>query len=435
MDVFNKAMLDQVSAIIADGAMNLTIEEAMDKMEAFLFPWLRIFWAVLNNGKGGFAVELLNPVRNYLRERKDAIRSILSLLTDDSSLLEEDQAENLDEDGDLDDMDWLPEPIDSFGTRKERLAAIVSRLLDIHDTREAYVNEFQELLAKKLLEFDDDDEDQHIANVELLAAKLGQHGMDQCRVMISDLHESQRHDDDMATGNGLLRAVVLSTACWPDFEDVHDMTMPQSIHEDMGDYEYAYREKQKARHLVWMPNYGRVVLNLEFNGEFREFRCSPGEATVIELFGEDEEGKAHDTWTLDGLANELEMSAERVHPYIQFWVKHGAVTEGPPGTYKVNDNLRDVGNASMEIDPEPPEGKHSAEEEDGLDLTPNLIKNRLGFEKSQTAEQILEYYSGMAKMGLAIRDLTVEDVENLMNNMLNEGVLSLAKGVYSLKRA
>lgn len=162
------------------------------------------------------------PIREYLRGRKDTIRCIVTMLTDDTgaggsaglggvgeSLFEElsrgvTSLENVgsDDDADLDGNDawaaaerWEPDPVEadpSRTTKSRRLMDIISMLVGIYGSKELFVNEYRVMLAEKLLNKSDFDTDRDIRTLELLKLRFGENNMHGCEIMLKDLADSKR---------------------------------------------------------------------------------------------------------------------------------------------------------------------------------------------------------------------------------------------------
>ncbi|KAG6547269.1 hypothetical protein Mapa_011205 [Marchantia paleacea] len=162
------------------------------------------------------------PIKEYLRGRKDTIRCIVTMLTDDAgpggsgglsgvgeSLLEElsrgaSSLENADSEDDADvDGDeawaaaerWEPDPVDADPSRtskSRRLMDIIGILVGIYGSKELFVNEYRVMLAEKLLNKSDYDTDRNIRTLELLKLRFGESNMHSCEIMLKDVADSKR---------------------------------------------------------------------------------------------------------------------------------------------------------------------------------------------------------------------------------------------------
>lgn len=162
------------------------------------------------------------PIKEYLRGRKDTIRCIVTMLTDDTggsgmaglggvgeSLFEElsrgvTSLENVDSDDDAElDGDeawaaaerWEPDPVEADPSRtskSRRLMDIISMLVGIYGSKELFVNEYRVMLAEKLLNKSNYDTDRDIRTLELLKLRFGENNMHGCEIMLKDLADSKR---------------------------------------------------------------------------------------------------------------------------------------------------------------------------------------------------------------------------------------------------
>lgn len=188
-------------------------------------------------------------LREYLRQRSDSLRNLVSLLTEDGgepgiSLISDLEASasasggnsssggggisgsgNQDNDADSDDDAdlessiitrehannntskgdiWNPSPVirapqrfaSDSGASSSSMASkskdIISMLIGIHGSKESFIVEYANLLASRLLALSDFATEQEVKNVELMKLKFGEATMHQCEVMLKDMAESKR---------------------------------------------------------------------------------------------------------------------------------------------------------------------------------------------------------------------------------------------------
>lgn len=167
------------------------------------------------------------PIREYLRSRRDTIRCVVIMLTDDSdsagdragmeSLLGELEAEGEDGNGaveqdesDGDDGDgcseeaartaarWEPEPVEAEawssarGTSSRRTTDIISMLVGIYGSKELFVSEYRVMLADRVLTRGGYDTEREIRTLELLKMRFGEANLHTCAVMLKDIADSKR---------------------------------------------------------------------------------------------------------------------------------------------------------------------------------------------------------------------------------------------------
>ncbi|KAG0364779.1 Anaphase-promoting complex subunit 2, partial [Gamsiella multidivaricata] len=98
-------------------------------------------------------------INQYLRTRDDTMRAIVSCIVDDSSDLLTNSTEGIqsnveaDDEGSDDDT-WVPEPVNAgpdLSSARRRMADIISVLANIYDTNDRFIEEFQTILADRLL--------------------------------------------------------------------------------------------------------------------------------------------------------------------------------------------------------------------------------------------------------------------------------------------
>ncbi|KAL0907306.1 hypothetical protein M5K25_021706 [Dendrobium thyrsiflorum] len=223
---------------------------------------------------GVFLEAVGEPIRDYLRGRKDTIKCIVTMLTDGSginpsgmgntgdSLLEElnREAENqetadTDEDINVDDKQawvnaerWEPDPIEADplrGNRQRGKIDILEMLVSIIGSKDQLVNEYRVMLAEKLLNKSDYDIDSEIRTLELLKIHFGEGSMQKCEIMVNDLISSKRMNANIKASksqlamNGseqgetmsldLVDATIISSNFWPPIQLSNDGKHPMSM--------------------------------------------------------------------------------------------------------------------------------------------------------------------------------------------------------------
>ncbi|KZV56961.1 anaphase-promoting complex subunit 2 [Dorcoceras hygrometricum] len=170
---------------------------------------------------GVFLEAVGEPIREYLRGRKDTIKCILTMLTDGTggnpsgsgstgdSLLEElnrdeEKQENtsVDDDFNIDDkqawinaQSWEPDPVEAEplkGGSHRRKVDILGMIVGIIGSKDQLVNEYRVMLAEKLLNKSDYEIDSEIRTLELLKIHFGESSMQRCEIMLNDLIDSKR---------------------------------------------------------------------------------------------------------------------------------------------------------------------------------------------------------------------------------------------------
>eukprot|EP00850_Spirogloea_muscicola_P000464 SM000002S05544 [mRNA] locus=s2:774127:786951:+ [translate_table: standard] len=165
-----------------------------------------------------------HPIKCYLRRRKDTVRCIMSMLTDDSGdaggggasggvslygelgKVPEDAQGNHHDDASIArgdtgvdsleaDMLWEPDPMEADpapASRRRRLLDTIGLLIGIVGSREVFVNEHRVMLADKLLNKLDNDTNREVRTLELLKLRFGESNLRNCEVMLRDVADSKR---------------------------------------------------------------------------------------------------------------------------------------------------------------------------------------------------------------------------------------------------
>ncbi|KAK3269644.1 hypothetical protein CYMTET_21934 [Cymbomonas tetramitiformis] len=315
------------------------------------------------------------PLQRYLRARKDTIRCIVTMLTDDGtggggvggaggeSLLEElgssGKAEMDDCEGDLDVSgdgaqvddtaaeEWMPEAVDAEPRRTSRsrwVTDIISMLIAIYGSKELLVNEYRALLAERLLAKEDYATERELRTLELLKLRFGETNMHNCEVMLRDIKDSKRVNENVKTPgmNGALAtpddvqqakqlkdmdATILSELFWPSLtgagkEEILSTSLPEKVQKKLDVYASRYHTLKAPRKLKWHPQLGTVKMDLTFDdGRTMTFDVSPLHAVIICKFEEQPE------WLAGDLATTLQVSAAVLRNKVVLWVNHGVLME------------------------------------------------------------------------------------------------------------
>eukprot|EP00899_Mesostigma_viride_P018981 jgi/Mesvir1/27084/Mv20772-RA.1 len=296
----------------------------------------------------GVLLEVVSgPVCEYLRGRKDTIRCIVTMLTDDGSdgggddagggdgggggvrLFEEMSAGNEhltkgeDSDGDEEwDTDaalaasaaWEPDPVDadpSKPSKSRRQVDVVSMLVGIYGNRELLVAEYRQMLAERLLSrCGSYDTDREVRTVELLKLRFGEASLAGAEVILKDMADSKRvaanvrvaqrrareargrvaggeqgDAGDAEADEDVLDATIVSALFWPTLP-TEDLQLPRRVDRLLAGYGAQYHALKAPRKLGWKPSLGTVRLQLDFGpgGLSQEYTVSPAHAAIILCF-------------------------------------------------------------------------------------------------------------------------------------------------------
>ncbi|KAL5759472.1 hypothetical protein ACOSQ2_018310 [Xanthoceras sorbifolium] len=315
---------------------------------------------------GVFLEAVGEPIREYLRGRKDTIKCIVTMLTDGTggnpngsgntgdSLLEElnrdeESQENvgIDDDINIDDkqawinaMRWEPDPVEADplkGSRSRRKVDILGMVVSIIGSKDQLVNEYRVMLAEKLLNKSDYDIDSEIRTLELLKIHFGESSMQRCEIMLNDLIDSKRTNTNIKatakklsqTGadleeNGasldILNATIISSNFWPPMQD-EALIVPGSVDKLLSDYAKRFNVIKTPRKLLWKKNLGTVKLELQFDDRAVQFSVAPVHAAIIVQFQD------QTSWTSKNLAAAIGVPVDVLNRRINFWISKGILAE------------------------------------------------------------------------------------------------------------
>lgn len=315
---------------------------------------------------GVFLEAVGEPIRDYLRGRKDTIKCIVTMLTDGTggnpngpgntgdSLLEElnrdeENQENagIDDDFNIDEkQDWInaerwePDPVEadpSKGSRNRRKVDILGMIVGIIGSKDQLVNEYRVMLAEKLLNKSDYDIDSEIRTLELLKIHFGESSMQRCEIMLNDLIDSKRTNSNIKatitqpsqigselgeTGVSLdiLDATIISSNFWPPIQD-EALNIPGPVDQLLADYAKRFHKIKTPRKLLWKKNLGTVKLELQFEGRVVQFTVAPLHAAIIMQFQD------QTSWTSKNLAASIGVPVDVLNRRINFWISKGILSE------------------------------------------------------------------------------------------------------------
>ncbi|KAL3823960.1 hypothetical protein ACJIZ3_019989 [Penstemon smallii] len=436
---------------------------------------------------GVFLEAVGEPIREYLRGRKDTIKCIVTMLTDGAggnpsgpgntgdSLLEElnrdeENQENssLDDDVNTDDkqtwinaQNWEPDPVEADplkGGRHRRKVDILGMIVGIIGSKDQLVNEYRVMLAEKLLNKSDYDIDSEIRTLELLKIHFGESSMQKCEIMLNDLIDSKRTNTNIKAtikqqsqpvpdigDEGLsladLNATIISSNFWPPIQD-EPLNIPGAVDQLLSDYANKFNEIKTPRKLLWKKNLGTVKLELQFEDRTLQFSVTPLHASIISQFQD------QTSWTSKDLAAAVGVPVDILNRRIYFWINKGILAESvqDSGDHKftlvdvlVEDGRTGVNNGGCE--------ELLARDEDGessvASVEDQLRKEMTVYEKFITG--MLTNFGSMAldrihntlKMfciGDPPYDKSLQQLQSFLGGLVAEERLELRDGMYFLKK-
>ncbi|BGP47200.1 hypothetical protein JCM10450v2_003052 [Rhodotorula kratochvilovae] len=280
------------------------------------------------------------PIRRYLRARKDTIRCIVSSLIEAGNPLFEELASSdarlvsdaRDEAENYNDPKWTPDPVDAPADfRKSKGADVIQLLVSIYDTKDVFIKELQVLLAQRLLAIRDYALEVEVKNVETLKTRFGEAALQGCEVMLKDLHDSRRVDEEVhkQIPDVPLHATVVSRLFWPSFQPA-PLKLPGQIGRAQAAYDRNFSSLKRDKKLRWLPQLGSVNLTLALRDRSLTVDCTPLQAAAIELFS------SQDTWSPDALQQELRVAdAGTVRNALYFWNNLGVLRALPEDLWRL----------------------------------------------------------------------------------------------------
>ncbi|KAJ3342591.1 anaphase-promoting complex subunit 2 [Entophlyctis luteolus] len=313
------------------------------------------------------AVSIL--IKKYLRTRSDAIRSVIKFMTktDDVSDCDNQDDQEFAEDGSRFDRDHvfadaLSDIVLHRETRAKVMQAdsattgvdVVSTLVDIFESQEVFVNEFQTFLAERLIAKSHRNFDSEVANVELLKKYFSEAALHHCDVMIKDAVDSKRITSNITSvsrplANAKVNVLIISRLFWPELKS-EPVKPSRIILEYLKPFDETYAQLKSMRTIRHMLDYGSVDLELEFADRTVSFSVTPAQASLIGFFD------SHDRWSVAALADMSGKSIQQLERDLQFWVAQGVLKRNATdASYSVIENAEQIsegfeGEAPMLVD-------------------------------------------------------------------------------------
>ncbi|KAL5973077.1 anaphase-promoting complex subunit 2 [Asimina triloba] len=423
------------------------------------------------------------PIRDYLRGRKDTIKCIVTMLTDGTggnpngsgnsgdSLLEELNRDAEDQDivycedaFNSDDKHawvsaerWEPDPVDADplkGSRNRRKIDILGMMVSIIGSKDQLVNEYRVMLAEKLLNKTDYDIDSEIRTLELLKIHFGESSMQRCEIMLNDLIDSKRTNSNikatiqplqssfMQEERGVrldvLDATIISSNFWPLIQ-AESLNVPASVDRLLSEYSKRFHEIKTPRKLLWKKNLGTVKLELQFEDRIVQFMVSPVHAAIIMQFQE----------KTRNLAAAIGVPVDALNRRISFWVSKGILaesvgTESDDHVFTIVDDMADVSGKGyssgcceelLVADEEGERAVTSVEEQ--------LAKEMTVYEKfifgmlTNFGSMALDRIHNTLKMFCVAEppyDKSLQQLQSFLSGLVSEEKLELRDGMYFLKK-
>ncbi|CAL8074852.1 unnamed protein product [Prunus armeniaca] len=437
---------------------------------------------------GVFLEAVGEPIRDYLRGRKDTIKCIVTMLTDGTggnpnvsgntgdSLLEElnrdeENQENagLDDDFHTDDKQawinasrWEPDPVEADplkGSRNRRKVDILGMIVGIIGSKDQLVNEYRVMLAEKLLNKSDYDIDTEIRTLELLKIHFGESSMQKCEIMLNDLIDSKRTNGNIKAtitqtsqagselgDNGVsmdvFDATIISSNFWPQIQD-ESLNVPGPVDQLLSDYAKRFNEIKTPRKLLWKKSLGTVKLELQFEDRAVQFVVAPVHAAIIMQFQD------QTSWTSKSLAAAIGVPTDILNRRINFWISKGILAESlgadsDDHVFTLMEGMVDSGknggtNGSIEdLIVADEEGESSvASVEDQLRKEMTVYEKFILGMLTNFGSMALDRIHNTLKMFCIADppyDKTLQQLQSFLTGLVSEEKLELRDGMYFLKK-
>nr|XP_039257571.1 anaphase-promoting complex subunit 2-like [Styela clava] len=315
----------------------------------------------------GVVMEIvLEGYTKYLKERDDTVKKIMAALLDedrDNDLAielargtsEADTVTPISATASADSnfvevtkryKKWVPDPREADpdkADKSRRTSDIISLLVGMYGSTTCFIEEYQELLSRRLLSnwCSNTSEDAEIKNLELLKLRFGEEDMGKCAVMLKDVADSRRINtyvkdeyskkSEVPVENKLdVSTLIVSSEYWPApaFQS-HDINLPSAIQSALDNFNKGYESHKASRSLKWIHSAGRVDIELELKDRTLQFQVTVLLASIISLFHDKE------TWTVEEISNEVKVSATVLKRKIVYWLQQGILKETAPDTYSI----------------------------------------------------------------------------------------------------
>lgn len=325
----------------------------------------------------GLILQLVTePVRRYLKSRDDTVRCIVTALTDEdhNSELNREMIKSSSQtnenggDGKSGTIEmsipnegekctvanfekWKPDPIKLNSTddlmKTSRFSDIVSILVNIYETKDLFVEEYQKLLSQRLLtKYDECNLDSELRNLELLTLRFSDCELHRCEVMLKDVKTSKRINKRILSGDigdhklddfKNIDVLIVSSPFWPEkfspmaslSDEPPEIKFPPEVESAISTYTKAFEAIQASRTLHWRHHLGTVNLDLTIGGKTQNFTVSPVHASILFLF------KEKKNWKLSELMRATSIPAATLRSRLALWQRNGLIRDTGDDKYEL----------------------------------------------------------------------------------------------------
>ncbi|XP_047154958.1 anaphase-promoting complex subunit 2 [Vigna umbellata] len=437
---------------------------------------------------GVFLEAVGEPIRDYLRGRRDTIKCIVTMLTDGTggnssssanpgdSLLEElNRDEEIQENAGVDDdfnsddrqawinaMRWQPDPVEADplkGSRNQRKVDILGMIVGIIGSKDQLVHEYRTMLAEKLLNKSDYDIDSEIRTLELLKIHFGESSLQKCEIMLNDLIGSKRTNsnikatisqlpqtsvevgDSAIISMDVTSATIISSNFWPPIQD-EPLNLPEPVDRLLSDYAKRFSEIKTPRKLQWKKSLGTIKLELQFQDREMQFTVAPVHASIIMKFQD------QPSWTAKNLAAAIGIPADALNRRINFWISKGIITESQgedssDHVYNIVENMAETSKNGASAGTQDLLGGDEEEDRSVASVENQLLKEMTVYEKfimgmlTNFGSMALDRIHNTLKMFCIADppyDKSLQQLQSFLSGLVSEEKLELRDGMYFLKK-
>eukprot|EP01087_Luapelamoeba_hula_P013524 TRINITY_DN385_c2_g1_i3.p1 TRINITY_DN385_c2_g1~~TRINITY_DN385_c2_g1_i3.p1 ORF type:complete len:738 (+),score=106.90 TRINITY_DN385_c2_g1_i3:2-2215(+) len=333
------------------------------------------------------------PIRSYLRERDDTVRCIVSSMTEDESSELFAELSRIPQDGEQEQdsgaVTWTPpltspsiDPLSGDKEDSRESVGIIRMVVGMYGGADVFIDQYQKLLALRLLKTTDYEIEKEMQRLELLQLRFGEGRMHNIDIMLQDMSNSKRINTLVApkvrqsSSDALpVNATIVSPLFWPAFPRDSFQHVP-CVQSALGKYSEEFGQLKASRKLEWVGG-GRVgtvelELYLHNSTEPRTFAVTPLHASVVLLFQEQEK------MTLVDVVCRLGTSEDVVRAAIQFWISQGVLAEAAePATFCVASLESGVGVTNMVEDEDIDQQGNEEEDEAEWFMVENMVSGML----------------------------------------------------------
>ncbi|KAJ3416285.1 hypothetical protein HDV05_002225 [Chytridiales sp. JEL 0842] len=276
---------------------------------------------------GNLIGHISKNVKRYLRGRSDAIKCTIEILTGSAN----------DVDEDLLSYEAPSEFGDSPHMRKNEL---LRHVLNLFDSTDDFVREFQTILANNLLSADSFETDKEIEHLEMLKQFLPETKLNTIEVMIKDISDSKRIATNIKqlhyqNEEEIVTPKILSRLFWPNFSN-ESCVIPEELNRVLERYQTAYKTVKSARKLKWLLTYGSMDLELELQDRILSVTGTPLQCSVLFHFTN------NDTWDVKELSKLMPIGNAVLERILLYWVQKGVLKKLPTNEYCVKERADDT---------------------------------------------------------------------------------------------